>query len=138
MLGLHCCAWTFSSCGEKGILFIAVRRLLIAMTSLVAGVWASVVVVPRLESTGSITVAHALSCSMAHEIFSDQESNPCLLHWQHGFFTTEPAGEPLEGRFFTTGPPGKSPEPEFEPSMAKLSTQGLSFVLMILKCQSLD
>ena len=80
MLGLHCCAWAFSSCGEQGILFVAVRRLLIAMTSLVAGVWASVVVVPRLESTGSITVAHALSCSVAHEIFPDQESNPCLLH----------------------------------------------------------
>ena len=80
MLGLHCCAWAFSSCGEQGILFVAVRRLLIAMTSLVAGVWASVVVVPRLESTGSITVAHALSYSAAHEIFPDQESNPCLLH----------------------------------------------------------
>ena len=35
-LGLHCCAWAFSSCGERGLLFVAVRRLLIAVASLVA------------------------------------------------------------------------------------------------------
>ena len=35
VLGLHCCAWAFSSCGERGLLFIAVRGLLIAVTSLV-------------------------------------------------------------------------------------------------------
>ena len=36
VLGLRCCAWAFSSCGERGLLFIEVRRLLIAMASLVA------------------------------------------------------------------------------------------------------
>ena len=35
-LGLHCCAWAFSSCGEQGLLFIAVHGLLIAAASLVA------------------------------------------------------------------------------------------------------
>ena len=35
-LGLRCCAWAFSSCGEWGLLFIAVRGLLIAVASLVA------------------------------------------------------------------------------------------------------
>ena len=35
-LGLRCCAWAFSSCGERGLLFIAVRRLLIAVASLAA------------------------------------------------------------------------------------------------------
>ena len=35
-LGLHCCARAFSSCGERGLLFVAVRRLLIALASLVA------------------------------------------------------------------------------------------------------
>ena len=34
-LGLCCCAWAFSSCGECGLLFVAVRRLLIAVASLV-------------------------------------------------------------------------------------------------------
>ena len=35
-LGLCCCAWAFSSCGERGLLFVAVRGLLVAVASLVA------------------------------------------------------------------------------------------------------
>ena len=34
-LGLHCCAQAFSSCGEQGLLFVAVHGLLIAVASLV-------------------------------------------------------------------------------------------------------
>ena len=34
-LGLHCCARTFSSCGERGLLFVEVCGLLIAVASLV-------------------------------------------------------------------------------------------------------
>ena len=35
-LGLCCCARALSSCGERGLLFVAVRGLLIAAASLVA------------------------------------------------------------------------------------------------------
>ena len=35
-LGLHCCARAFFSCSEWGLLFVAVRGLLIEVTSLVA------------------------------------------------------------------------------------------------------
>ena len=35
-LGLRYCVQAFSSCGEQGLLFIAVRGLLIAVASLVA------------------------------------------------------------------------------------------------------
>ena len=35
VLGLRCCSWAFSSCGEWELLFIVVRRLLIAVASLV-------------------------------------------------------------------------------------------------------
>ena len=35
-LGLHCCTWAFSSCGEQVLLFVVVRRLLIVVASLVA------------------------------------------------------------------------------------------------------
>ena len=35
-LGLHCCSWAFSSCGELGLLFVEVHGLLIAVASLVA------------------------------------------------------------------------------------------------------
>ena len=34
--GLRCCARAFSSCGERGLLFVAVCGLLIAVASLVA------------------------------------------------------------------------------------------------------
>ena len=33
-LGLCCCTWAFSSCGEQGLLFVVVRRLLIVVASL--------------------------------------------------------------------------------------------------------
>ena len=36
MLGLCCCAQAFSSCGEWGLLSVAVRGLLIVVASLVA------------------------------------------------------------------------------------------------------
>ena len=35
VLGLHCCAQAFSSCGESGLLFIVVRGLLIVVASVV-------------------------------------------------------------------------------------------------------
>ena len=35
-LGLRCCAQAFSSCGEWGLLFVAVCGLLIVVASLVA------------------------------------------------------------------------------------------------------
>ena len=36
VLGLCCCVWAFSSCGEQGLLFVVMRRFLIAVASLVA------------------------------------------------------------------------------------------------------
>ena len=40
-LDLRCCARAFSSCVERGLLFVVVRRLLIAVVSLVTehGLW---------------------------------------------------------------------------------------------------
>ena len=35
-LGLHCCVRAFSSCSERGLLFVVVRGLLIVGVSLVA------------------------------------------------------------------------------------------------------
>ena len=60
----------FSSCGEQGLLFVAVCGLLIAEASLcfrarALRARASVVVARRLWSTGSVVVAHGLSCSAA-------------------------------------------------------------------------
>ena len=33
-LGFRCCEWAFSSCGERGLLFVGVGGLLIVMASL--------------------------------------------------------------------------------------------------------
>ena len=44
--------------------------------------WAAEVEVHGLWGTGSVVVAHRLSCSTACRIFLDQGSNLCLLHWQ--------------------------------------------------------
>ena len=94
VLGRHCCSWAFSSCGKWGLLFFVVRRLLTAVASLVVEqrlqacglqqLWhvGSVVVACNLQSTGSVVVAHGLSCSTACWIFSDQGLNPCPSHWQ--------------------------------------------------------
>ena len=74
VLGLHCCAWAFSSCGEWGLLFLAVVGFLTAVTSLVA---------ERAQALGvqtSAVVAHGLSCSMACGTVPDQGSNQCPLH----------------------------------------------------------
>ena len=38
-LGLRCCARAFSSCGERGLLFVAVRGLLIVVASVVSEHW---------------------------------------------------------------------------------------------------
>ena len=90
-LGLHCCASAFSSCGEWGLLFVAVHGPLIAVASPAAEhglqawlqqLWhvGSVVVARGLQSTGSVVVAPGLSCSAACGIFLDQGSNLRPLH----------------------------------------------------------
>ena len=65
-LGLRGCARAFSSCHERGPLFVVVRGLLIAVASLVAehgllGTQTSVVVAHGLSSCGSRALEHRLS-----------------------------------------------------------------------------
>ena len=107
-LGLRCCTQAFSSCGQWGLLFIAVHRLLIAVASLVADhrlqacslqqLWhaGSVVVARRLQSTGSVVVAHGPRCSVACGV------------WDFPGPGLEPVSPALAGGFLTTVPPGKS------------------------------
>ena len=74
VLGLHCCAWAFSSCGVWGFSL----QWLLLLKSMVSSA-------PRLQQlwlVGSTVVARKLSCRSACGIFPDQGSNPCPLHWQ--------------------------------------------------------
>ena len=80
---LLCWASGCFGCGEPGLLFLAARRLLIVVFSLVAeqelqGMQVSVLVVLRL------------SCSTVHGIFPDQGSNrvPCIGRWILNHWTT--------------------------------------------------
>ena len=73
-LGLLRCVWALSSCGKQGSLFTVVQGLLIVVASPVAE--------HRLQTMGSVVVAHKLRCPKACGVFPHQGSNPCPLHWQ--------------------------------------------------------
>ena len=91
VLGLRFCARAFSSCGERGPLFIAVRGLLTVAASPVAE--------HRLQT-------HSLSsCG----------SRALLLRgmWNVPRPGLEPVSPALAGRFLTTAPPGKPQEELF-------------------------
>ena len=105
-LGLRCCVWAFSSCSERGLLFVAVHRLLIAVASLVVehGLQvpqASVVVAQGLSSCASRALEHRLSsCGAWAQLFRGM--------WDLPRPGLEPVCPALAGRFLTTVPPGKS------------------------------
>ena len=104
-LGLCCSAWVFSGC-EQGLLSMEVHGFLIVVASPVAehrpqsrwvsGVWhaGSAVAAQGLQNTGSVIVAHGLSCSTVWGNLLEQGIRP-----------VSPA---LAGRVLSTVPPGKS------------------------------
>ena len=59
LLGLRCCTWAFSSCGERGLLFLAVCGLLIAVDSLVVEHRLQVRGLQQLCHVGSVVVARS-------------------------------------------------------------------------------
>ena len=94
VLDLCCCTWAFSSCGGQGQLFISVHGLLIAVVSLVAEhrLWVS-----RLQwfqYSGSVIVVNELSYYATCEIFWDQGSNSCPLHWKANSYPLYHQGSP--------------------------------------------
>ena len=94
VLGLRCRSG-FSLVVESGGYSVVVAcGPLIVVASLVVEhgiqvIWASAVVTPRLQSTGSIVVAHGHSCSIACGIFF-----PILLHWQADSLPLSQQGSP--------------------------------------------
>ena len=85
VLGLSSCARAFSSCGERGPLFIAVRRPLTTAASLVAE---HRLQTRRLSNCGSRA---QLLCGI----------------WDLPVPGLEPVSPALAGGFLTTAPPGK-------------------------------
>ena len=85
-LGLCCCMQSFSSCGERGLLFVVVRGLLTVVASL--SFW----------RTGSRCTG-----------FSSWGARAQLPHgmWDRSRSGLEPVSPALGGRFSATAPPGK-------------------------------
>ena len=105
-LGLRCCAQTFSSCGERGLLFVfGVQASHCGGFSYCAawalGAWASVVVAHGLKSCGSRALERRLSSCGARAY---------LLRgmWDLPGAGLKPVSPALAGGFLTTVPPGKS------------------------------
>ena len=111
-LGLRCCAWAFSSCGEQGLLFVVVCGLLIAVASLVAE--------HRLQVRRLHQLWHAgfSSCgSQAIELrLSSCGARAYLLHgmWDLPGPGLELLSPALAGGFLTTVPPGKPENDHFK------------------------
>ena len=91
VLGLRFCARAFSSCGERGPLFIAVRGPLTIAASLVAE---HRLQTRRLSNCGTRA---QLLCGM----------------WDLPRPGLEPVSSALAGRFSTTVPPGKPSQNDF-------------------------
>ena len=71
-LGHHCCGGFSLLVSRGGYFLVAVYGLLIAVASL-------------LWSTSLTVVVHQLSCPVSYDIFRNQGSKLCLLHWWSDF-----------------------------------------------------
>ena len=101
VLGLCCCAWAFSSCGEWGPLFIAVRWPLTVAASLVAE--------HRLQTR------RLSSCGSRAQLLRGM--------WDLPRPGLEPVSPALAGGFSTTAPPEKpSPKIRDRARMSALTT----------------
>ena len=80
VLGLHCCAWAFASCGAREIL-----QLLCTGFSLQCLLWFLSTCCRCTGFSGCGARAHSLqlrALELELRIFLDQGSNSCPLHWQ--------------------------------------------------------
>ena len=102
-LSVHCCVQAFSVCSEQGLLLrcagLSVWWLLLCR-SVGSRHLGSVVAARRLQSTGSIVVAHRLSCLLACGLFPDQGLNPHLLHCRTGAWLLDHQETPLFDHFW--------------------------------------
>ena len=98
MLGLRFCARTFSSCGKRGPLFIAVHGPLTVAASRVAG--------HRLQT------CRLSNCGSRAQLLRGM--------WDPPRPGLEPVSPALAGRFSITAPPGKPPAFHFLKSLISL------------------
>ena len=112
-LGLCCCMQAFSSCGERGLLFIALHGLLIVVASLVAEHGLQAHGLQQLQHAGSVVVARGLSSCGSRALEHRLSSCGAQVQLLRGMWDlprpgVEPVSLALTGGFLTTEPPGKS------------------------------
>ena len=73
-LGVGCCAWAFSSCGEQGLLPVVASPVAETRRSSLSGCSTQV------QSMSSSVVTHGLSCLVARDIFPDKGLDPRPQH----------------------------------------------------------
>ena len=105
VLGLRCCVQALSSCGERGLLFVVVRGLLIVVASFVAEHGIQAHGLQQLwhegfSSCGSWALERRLGICDARALLLR-----CM--WDLPRPGLEPVSPALAGRFLTTVPPGK-------------------------------
>ena len=102
--GLHCCVGFSLVVATGGSFLVVVTGFSMQRLLLFQSTGSRVLRHQELQHVGSTDVAYRLSCSMAGGIFSDQGSNPCLLHWQAGSLPMSHQGRPpkcvLNGFYF--------------------------------------
>ena len=111
MLGLRFCARAFSSCGERGPLFITVRGPLTVAASLVAE--------HRLQTR------RLSSCGSRAQLLRGM--------WDLPRPGLEPVSPALAGRFSTTAPPGK---PLSLPSLYSSDVKNSAWCTLCLHCRA--
>ena len=89
-VGFHCCErGRLSSCNTWSSHYSGFS----CSEHRIQHVGASAVVARRLQSTGSVVVAHGLSCPAARGILPDRRLNLCPRQLAGGFLTAGPIGE---------------------------------------------
>ena len=80
-LGLHCCMQAFSSWGERVLLFIAVRRLLLTVASLALEHGLRVQELQYLGPVGLVALLHVESSQTRDRTCVPCISRRILYHW---------------------------------------------------------
>ena len=87
VLGLHHFAWALPCCSKQGLLSGCSTQASHCSGFSCYGTWA-------VECEGSVVVVDGFSELASHEIFLNQGSNWCLLHWQVDSLPLDHQGSP--------------------------------------------
>ena len=92
MLGLSCYAWAFSSCGERGLLFVAVRGLLIVVASHLVKHRPQAHGLQQLQHAGSVVAAHGLQGARASQLWRVGSKAQAHQLWRMGLVVPQHMG----------------------------------------------